>query len=216
MQKQTYAFILGIVIFISISGFSQSDTVRLKNPSFEDNPKRGGEAMTGISGWFDCGKINFPSESPPDIHPNGYWGNNLPAYHGKTYLGMVARDNGTYESVSQKLNSRLLKNTEYEFTLNIAKSKNYISRTRTSGIEANYTNPIVLRIWGGLGSCEEKELLYSSAPINHNDWRQYIIRIKPNQDLKGLTFEAYYKPGTVTGYNGHILLDAISDIIKIN
>ncbi len=32
---------------------AQRDTVRLKNPSFEDTPKKGGEAMDGIAGWFD-------------------------------------------------------------------------------------------------------------------------------------------------------------------
>ncbi|MBK9742314.1 MAG: hypothetical protein IPO94_04835 [Saprospiraceae bacterium] len=77
MYKGIFVFLLLSVNITLIS--AQSDTIRLKNPSFEDTPKRGGEAMDGISGWFDCGKINFPMESPPDIHPNGYWNNNLPA-----------------------------------------------------------------------------------------------------------------------------------------
>lgn len=215
MQKQTYAFILGIVIFISISCFSQSDTVRLKNPSFEDNPKRGGEAMEGISGWFDCGKINFSSETPPDIHPNGFWENNLPASDKKTYLGMVVRDNNTYESVSQRLDTMLLAGKCYKFTIHLAKAAKYISRTRTTGEEANYTTPIVLRIWGGSGYCNEKELLGESDPVNNTSWQINAFEFKPKSNIRSITFEAYYKTPTFLPYNGNILVDGASDIIRI-
>ncbi|MBK9742315.1 MAG: hypothetical protein IPO94_04840 [Saprospiraceae bacterium] len=75
MYKGIFVFLLLSVNITLIS--AQSDTIRLKNPSFEDTPKRGGEAERGIDGWFDCGKINFPYESPPDIHPNNIWGINL-------------------------------------------------------------------------------------------------------------------------------------------
>ncbi len=215
MQKLTYAFILGIVIFISISCFSQSDTVRLKNPSFEDNPKRGGEAMEGISGWFDCGKINFSSETPPDIHPNGFWENNLPASDKKTYLGMVVRDNNTYESVSQRLDTMLLAGKCYKFTIHLAKAAKYISRTRTTGEEANYTTPIVLRIWGGSGYCNEKELLGESDPVNNTSWQINAFEFKPKSNIRSITFEAYYKTPTFLPYNGNILVDGASDIIRI-
>ena len=215
MQKLTYAFILGIVIFISISCFSQSDTVRLKNPSFEDNPKRGGEAMEGISGWFDCGKINFSSETPPDIHPNGFWENNLPASDKKTYLGMVVRDNNTYESVSQRLDTMLLAGKCYKFTIHLAKAAKYISRTRTTGEEANYTTPIVLRIWGGSGYCNEKELLGESDPVNNTSWQINAFEFKPKSNIRSITFEAYYKTPTFLPYNGNILVDGASDMIRI-
>ncbi|MBK6668056.1 MAG: hypothetical protein IPG48_18445 [Saprospiraceae bacterium] len=46
-------------------------------------------------------------ETPPDIHPKNFWGVNVEAQHGKTYLGMVARDNNAYESVMQELASPL-------------------------------------------------------------------------------------------------------------
>jgi hypothetical protein len=89
-----------VILFITNALCSQRDTIRLTNPSFEDTPKRGGESDQQISGWYDCGMLYFPQESPPDIHPNGFWGVNVPAHDGKTYLGMVVRDNGTYEGVS--------------------------------------------------------------------------------------------------------------------
>jgi len=104
-------FLLTILQIASLYLPGQADTIRLRNSSFEDTPKRGGEALEGIAGWFDCGRINFPAETPPDIHPNGYWENNLPASDKKTYLGMVVRDNATYESVSQRLRIRILQRT---------------------------------------------------------------------------------------------------------
>lgn len=195
--------------------YGQADTVRLKNPSFEDTPKRGGEAMQGIAGWFDCGKINFPSESPPDIHPNGYWENNLPASDRKTYLGMVVRDNGTYESVSVRIDSFLEAGKCYRFSLHLAKADKYVSQSRMSGQKVNYTTPAVLRIWGGSGFCNEKELLAESEPVNNTSWQINTFEFRPKSNIRSLTFSAYYKTPTLTPYNGNILVDGGSDIIRI-
>jgi outer membrane protein OmpA-like peptidoglycan-associated protein len=194
---------------------SQADTIRLRNPSFEDTPKRGGEALDGIAGWYDCGKINFPGESPPDIHPNGYWENNLPASDRKTYLGMVVRDNNTYESVSQRLDSMLEAGKCYRFTIHLAKAERYISKTRTTGEEANYTTPIVLRIWGGSGYCNERELLAESAPVKNTSWQINAFEFRPKNNIRSITFQAYYKTPTFLPYNGNILVDGGSEIIRI-
>lgn len=194
--------------------FSQSDTIRLKNPSFEDTPKRGGEHSFGINGWFDCGKLNFPLESPPDIHPNGYWQNNMPASDNKTYLGMVVRDNQTYESVSVRLDSVLKAKEVYSLSIYLARSPNYFSKSRLTGEEVNYITPAVLRIWGGTGYCNERHLIYESPVIDHIEWRKYDILFKPLQDYKSITISAYYTKDTNVYYNGHVLLDGISDIIR--
>lgn len=195
--------------------FGQADTVRMRNPSFEDNPKKGGEAADGINSWFDCGKINFPAETPPDIHPNGFWENNLPASDKRTYLGMVVRDNNTYEAVSQRLDTMLMAGKCYKFSIHLAKAERYISRTRTSGEEANYTTPIVLRIWGGSGFCNEKELLAESDPVNNTSWQINTFEFKPKSNIRSITFEAYYKTPTFLPYNGNILVDGASDIVRI-
>jgi len=209
-------FYFSLICLASIqTSFSQADTIRLRNPSFEDTPKQGGPGFTGIAGWFDCGKINFPEESPPDIHPNGYWENNLPASDRKTYLGLVVRDNNTYESVSQRLDTMLVAGKCYKFTLHLAKAEKYVSQTRTTGEKANYTTPIVLRIWGGSGFCNDKELLAESTPVNNTSWQINTFEFNPKSNIRSVTFEAFYKTPTPIPYNGNILVDGGSEIIRI-
>jgi outer membrane protein OmpA-like peptidoglycan-associated protein len=207
--------LLFVFSLVANTVFTQADTVRLRNPSFEDSPKRGGENLDGIAGWFDCGRINFPAETPPDIHPNGYWENNLPASDKKTYLGMVVRDNATYESVSQRLDTFLEAGKCYRFTIHLAKAARYISRTRTTGEEANYITPIVLRIWGGSGYCNERELLAESAPVNNTSWQINTFEFRPKNNIRSVTFSAYYKTPTLVPYNGNLLIDGASDIVRI-
>jgi outer membrane protein OmpA-like peptidoglycan-associated protein len=213
MIRQFHLFII-LILNISLT-FGQADTVRLKNPSFEDTPKKGGEASQGILGWFDCGKINFPAESPPDIHPNGYWENNLPASDKRTYLGMVVRDNGTYESVSIRIDSMLEAGKCYRFSIHLAKAERYVSLSRITEQKANYVTPAVLRIWGGSGFCNERELLAESEPVNNTSWQINTFEFRPKTNIRSLTFSAYYKTPALVPYNGNILVDGASDIIRI-
>lgn len=187
--------------------------VYLINPSFEDRPHRGGPG-TSIHGWIDCGLINFLGESPPDIHPapgnEGFWKNNLPAAEGATYLGMVVRDNNTYESVGQKLSSPLLKNQCYDFTIYLSRAAKYVSLTHMTQAEGNYTTPIVIRIWGGKYPCDEFELLAESEAVNNTSWQINNFKIKPKRDIQYITFAAFYKTPVLFPYNGNILIDGCS------
>jgi outer membrane protein OmpA-like peptidoglycan-associated protein len=196
--------------------FSQIDTIFLKNPSFEDTPKRGtNEFWSGIKNWTDCAPIHgFRGETPPDIHPNGWWENDLPASDGKTYLGMVTRDNDTYESVSQRLDEELKAGKCYTFVINLARAPRYISLTRTTGVEANYNTPVVLRIWGGSTLCQEMELLGESAPVSNSSWQIFNFDFKPKSNIRYITFSAFYKTPTLFPYNGNLLIDGGSAIIQ--
>lgn len=194
----------------------QIDTIRLRNPSFEDSPRRGGENAVGISQWYDCGKINFPAESPPDIHPNGYWENDLPASEGKTYLGVVVRDNNSYESVSQKLDDMLEAEKCYSFSINLARAEKYFSPTRLDrNTVANYVTPAVLRIWGGTGYCNEKELLAESSPVSNFSWQIFSFEFRPKSNIRYITLEAFYKTPLLFPYNGNLLIDGASEIVQI-
>lgn len=205
------------IILLSLAtlfAYGQADTIKLNKASFEQEPFAGGDGVS-IRGWFDCGVINFPGETPPDIHPVNFWGNTKHAQHGGTYLGMVTRDNDTYESVSQKLSSKLIGGECYEFSVYLSRSERYISATRQSKQIENYTTPVVLRIWGGFGYCDTRELLGESAPVDHSPWKRYDFKFTPTMDVSSFTIEAFYKVPVLFPYNGHVLVDNMSPIVKV-
>ena len=161
-------------LFLMI-GNAQDGAIRLDNPSFE------GEARPGLSphGWYDCGDINFPMETPPDVHPtNDLSGRNnfgvvQKAFHGSTYLGMVVRENESWESVAQELKKPLSPNSCYSFNINLCKSKVYKSGIRGSRDMVEFTTPVKLRIWGGKGYCDTRELLAESELVKNTEWEKY-------------------------------------------
>jgi hypothetical protein len=199
-------------------GISQNGEVFISNASFEDIPHMGVPG-TSIEGWIDCGQRKFIGESPPDIHPapggDGFWQNNLPAADGSTYLGMVVRDNNTYETVGQQLSQPLLKNQCYSFTIFLARAARYVSMTHMTQAPGNYTTPIVLRIWGGRYACDEFELLAESDAVDNTSWQINTFTIKPKRDINFLSFAAFYKTPTLFPYNGNILVDGASSFTRI-
>ena len=197
---------------------AQQDTIKLRQPSFEQRPQAGVKGESAIRGWFDCGILFFENESPPDIHPVNFWGNTKQANDGDTYLGMVVRDNDSYESVSQKLRSKMIADDCYEFSVYLSKSERYLSPSRAlkSDKKVNYTSPTVLRIWGGFGHCDQRELLGETVPVDHSEWKRYDFKFKPKTDISSITIEAFYKVPVMIPYNGHILVDNLSPIVRID
>ena len=197
--------------------FSQnSEDIHLVNPSFEGTPRKGIH-MFYLEGWRDCGAIHFPMESPPDVHPaDAAWENDSPTFDGYTYLGMVVRDNDSWESVSQRLSGTIEAGKCYSFSIALMRSSQYVSPTRLNiNSRENYQEPAVLRMWGGTGFCHQKELLAESEPITNRKWIEYHFEFKPKQSHVFFTLEAFYKTPVLFPYNGHILLDMASHIIRI-
>lgn len=182
--------------------------IKLVNPSFEDLPK----CCEAPTGWYNCGRSE---ESPPDIQPGSFQVSKAPS-HGETYLGLVVRDNDTWEGVAQRLSRPLEANQCYEFSLDVCRAELYLSLSRTTGEEVNYVTPAKLRIWGGMGYCDKRELLYESALITNTRWLSTTMRLTPKTG--GLSFifiEAYFKTPTLFPYNGNILIDNASPIRQV-
>ena len=224
--------LLHIVLFLlmTVLIFGQSNEISLSNPSFEDVPHQGVSTLDpGIRGWYDCGAIQFPSESPPDIHPvpshlydkNSYWQVTKEAQDGETYLGLVVRDNDSWESVSQRFPSTLYAGSCYEVSLHLVQSERYISGSKelrdkyNSNQLVNYTEPAVLRIWAGTGVCGRQEILAESRPVGNTEWEKFLFRLEPTRDYNYITLEAFYEVPVLLPYNGHILIDNISSIKEI-
>jgi outer membrane protein OmpA-like peptidoglycan-associated protein len=181
-------------------------TIKLDNPSFEDYP----QAAHTPQGWFDCG---FAGESAPDVQPSGTFSVNKPAFHGSTYLGMVVRDNNTWEAIGQRLKSPLLKGVTYTFSLYAARSELYMSKSQLTGKDANYITPATVRIWAGSGYCAKEEMLDETEPVSEGGWKKFTFKFTPKVTLNYFMIEGFYKVPTLFPYNGNVLIDNASDIV---
>jgi hypothetical protein len=191
------------------------DSIVLVNPSFEDIPT----CCKAPKGWTECG---FKGETPPDVQPamdqhnNPFFNVTTEPYDGDTYLGMVTRENDTYEGVVQKLARPLLKDRCYSFSVMLCRSDTYLSASnkgRPTDLK-KFNNFIRLRIWGGETFCHMKELLAASPLIRSTEWERYDFQFKPANNIDFIELQAYYQEGAINPYNGNILLDKASAIIE--
>lgn len=180
-----------------------SHIIKLKNPSFEDEPS----AAHTPEDWTDCG---FQGESPPDVQPNPTFNVIQKAFHGETYVGFVVRDVGTYEALGQKLRTPLTKDTCYSFSVYLSRSTTYESLSQLTKRHTYYNTSCVLRIWAGKKSCEKGELITTSIPISNSNWQIYKFTFAPQQNWKFIKLEAFY--AGKKAYNGNLLIDNMSDI----
>ncbi|MEM9990426.1 MAG: OmpA family protein [Bacteroidota bacterium] len=214
MIKQIAFFIVAIVCLgiVKIHAQEEALPIKLENASFEGLPMAGTDALRG---WIDCG---FVGESAPDIHPipsGGHFMVTKAAYEGKTYLGMVVRDNDTWEAISQFLRQPLKGGKCYRFRVHIARSPMYSSLSRKTNDVANYTTPATLRVWGGDKPCGKVQLLHATKAIINTRWIEYEMEFRPKQDMRYVVFEAFYRTPVLFPYNGNILIDNATDIVPV-
>lgn len=208
-----YFSIISSLLLLSFLCSGQEQPIELINPSFEDLP--GVEKVP--YGWNDCG---FAEETPPDIHPSSninklfFEVDNRPQ-NGASYIGMVVRDNETYEGISQRLRNPMIAGNCYQFSIYLSKSKNYLSFNREFTIKEQFTTPIVLQVYGGSSLCDKKQLLAQSNIITSNRWIRYDFNFTPETNLDYFILQAFYNTPVLFPYNGHILMDNASAIIPV-
>ncbi len=185
IAKYVLSFILNLFCVLS---FCQISVV---NPSFEDTPSD----ATVPKGWLPC-----QDGTTPDILP-GFWGEYNEANHGSTYVGMITRENGTFESIGQRLSEALQKGGCYKFSIDLSHGQVY----------SGYKNPIKLRIYLGKDKCDRSQLIYESKIISNEDWEKHIIEFHPNKAYDYIILEAFYKEGSFN-YKGNVLIDNLSSI----
>ncbi len=209
-MKRTFLITLTFLLHLHLNA---QETIHLNNPSFEGVVIRNKLP----SSWKNAGQYEFPKETPPDHHPNNLFFVKEQAKDGKSYVGLVTRDTRTWESIGQMLSEVLVKGKTYEFSLYLRLPQNYISISRRTRQEANFNQPVILRIWGGRNAFNKTELLAQSPIIDHKEWREYIFRFTPQKDnWKAISFEAYYKEDLISPYNGSTLIDHCSPIRLLN
>ncbi|MBN8678766.1 MAG: hypothetical protein J0M29_11120 [Chitinophagales bacterium] len=199
----------GIIGLLSLffTGIQAQDVIKLENPGFESEP------LSGVvpEGWMNMGS---DYETPPDIQP-GFFGVNLKAAEGNTYLGLVVRQHNTWEGVGQKLDGWLRKDSTYTFSLYLNRSNTYVSPMRGGGEPVSFVSPTILKIWGYNTRTGKDELLAESLPPGHSNWVKYEFTFTPrNGDYNEIDLMAYYAPG-FEQRNGNLLIDNCSDIIMV-
>lgn len=201
---------MGILVgmFFLLCTLQAQTTIRIQNPSFEWDDQSAG---TTPGGWLNMGSDD---ESPTDIQP-GFFGVIMKAADGKNYVGMVVRDNNTWEGIGQKLDGWMRKDSTYTFSVDLTRSNAYQSVSRKTGKNANFNQPTVLKIWGVNTRTNEEELLAESDAIGHSVWTRYAFTLQPlKADYDEIDLMAYYAPGK-EGTNGNLLIDNCSDIKEI-
>jgi outer membrane protein OmpA-like peptidoglycan-associated protein len=199
-----------LCLSISLNGQTPKKVViELENPSFEGFPSMGKLP----DGWFDCGR---PSESPPDVQPGQFGVVTLPK-HGDSYIGMVVRDNDTWEATGQRLRLPLQKDHCYDFAMDMCRSETYISPSRKSGASAHYTSAVKILVWGGNDYCDKRELLAETSMVTNPRWLTFIFPLRPKKgSYNYIMFEAYYQTPVLFPYNGNVLMDNATIIQEVN
>lgn len=174
--------------------FNSQAQIRIDNASFE------GEAQdaTMPNGWLSC-----KDGTTPDILP-GSWGVTTEPSEGDTYIGLITRPDGSWESIGQRLLKPILKNFCYTMSMDLAHSKTY----------TGYNQPVRLRIWGGRARCDRRQMLWESELINHSDWEKYEIEFTPGGTFHYIIIEAYFPTPHPTPHKGNVLIDNMSPIQK--
>ncbi|NUO02655.1 MAG: hypothetical protein HUU01_18770, partial [Saprospiraceae bacterium] len=206
-MKKLFTILFTIVCLTACGQKPEPIVITLKNPSFEDTPSIG----ITPSQWVNCG---FPKETPPDIQPNSTFAVKKAAFDGETYLGLVTRDNWTWERIGQALVAPLVKDQCYSLSFSAAKSNAYVSVSRITNDMVNYNTPVKLRIWAGFYACQEAQLLAETPFVGHEQWENYVLIFQANQPFTHLMLEAYYASAK-QAYCGNILLDHFSAITPI-
>ncbi len=202
-----------------LSGFTcekDSTAKYLNNPSFEGLPtaKKSKETKNNPpKHWIDCGASQFENKSPPDLFSKSERSTTITATpsDGQTFLGMVARDDGSYEALSQKLWSPLLAGNCYSFTIDVMRSDNYKSRCLCCPhANLNFNNLIQLRVFISNDVCGHDKQVLVTKPILYNEWQTIPIHFKCTKDANFITIEAFHVNPSAP-LNGNILLDNITN-----
>lgn len=183
--------VLGFVLLLTtVPSLAQVKPIELNNASFEGVPH---DAVTPNQ-WEACGL-----DSSPDILP-GPWGVYQKPTQGHTFLGLITRENNTWEALGQKMPRPIKKHKCYKFKVDLSSSPAY----------AGYSKPTCLRVWVGNSVCDRAQLIATSPTVDHYEWKTYEFFFSTESDYKYIIIECYYKAPSLHYYRGNLLIDNIS------
>jgi len=185
-----------IAACLLLATFSTFSQISFENPSFEGEP----QDATVPASWIGCEPL-----TTPDILP-GFWGVYTEPSDGETYLGIITREGGSFESFGQRLSEKLAPKICYVFSVDLAHSRTY----------AGYNGKIKLKIWGSGEKCGKDQLIYDSGVISNAEFKKHVVKFKAVKEMKYILFEASFDEKKSKRYNGNLLMDNLSIIKPCN
>ncbi|MEQ8703908.1 MAG: hypothetical protein RIC19_08300 [Phaeodactylibacter sp.] len=162
-------------------------------------------------GWYLCGANHH---SPPDIHPDNIFNVTKPPADGKTYLGMVARADGSMESIEQVLSQPLLPG-RYRLDFYAARSDQYYSYSVPVDRWVQYDRPLHLTVYGNTKPCAAAQLLGRSALVQDTAWQAYTLWLQVEVPVERLQIRVEQPDTAVGNWHGSMLLDGLSPIVPV-
>lgn len=136
----------------------------------------------------------------PDIQP-GNWEVVKKPFEGRSFIGLITREDGSKEGIYQELVQPLKGGQCYYMSLALAKDPMYVG----------FSLPIALRLSGRSGLQGKIIELAMSPLITHTRWQVYTLEFTPPADIDHFILQASSGPGIALPYRGNILVDGISD-----
>ncbi|MBT8231564.1 MAG: hypothetical protein HKO66_01430, partial [Saprospiraceae bacterium] len=124
---------------------------------------------------------------------------------GDSYVGLITRGDGSFESIGQRLSHPLSNEHCYQFSIDLSFSDNY----------SGYNNPLFLKIWISNKRGHRQQLIYKSPKIDHLEWKTYNVEFIPAEISQYIIIEAFISDERIP-YKGNILLDNMSHISNCN
>ncbi len=183
-----------LILILTFLFINLNAQTKLDNASFEGER----QDATMPMGWWSCNP-----GTTPDILP-GSWGVYLEPSEGDSFMGLITRENGEWESVGQRLSAPLEEDGCYTITMDLAHSNTY----------NGYNKPIKLKIWGGTTRCSKDQLLFETEAIEHTDWETYEFEFNAKGTYNYIIFEAFFGDDRIKAWKGNIMVDNVSEITR--
>lgn len=174
--------------------FESSAQNYITNPGFE-----GPDGIEVIpSDWFaGCGTMNTPDTQP------GWWNIENKPYEGNSYINLLFKDDGTTESVYQKLPVPLVAGSCYLIEIHLAQA----CQDSLSGLyphDLNHPGDLIIRGSTTYG-CNNGQVLAKFEQVSNCRWKTFYHVFQADSLINYIYLE--FSKGSSAFQNGSILID---------